>query len=431
MGTKTSFFLVIEGLDGSGKTEMARRLTKNLRFQFGDDVNLTFEPHDPSCAGLFIRQVLTKKVKADSLTIALAFAANRLDHCDRVIVPFLSEKKSKRRIVICDRYYLSSLVYQTNENISIGEVMNLNKKARKPDLIMFFNASNAVCSERMKIRDQDKELYETDLKKTRQKYIDGIEYLRSRGEKVIEIDANGSYDDVLANMIDAINANSPEWLKVQPMLHLDYGVEVINVNGGNGITLSRVAQNIFDKLMLYQIFQSEDMAALLVKVEDEVKNTILSRSIDELGYLFLDYLRFNNFDIGKKFSWSDVDAFYVDLSLPLPISLRGIAILGNELHSEMIIQRKIANNNFDALSFVLLFLPAVRQKENYFEREYIVTEDQKIVAPSIKKFYKDDLVSALISQVVKLIQSEYSEMILSLPHIKSELFDFCAARGLT
>lgn len=430
MSIKNSFFLVIEGLDGSGKTEMARRLAKNIRSQFGDIANLTFEPHDPSCAGLFIRQILTHRVEADPLTTALAFAANRLDHCDRVIKPYLSDVRYQNRVVICDRYYLSSLVYQTTQDISIDDVMSLNKKAIKPDLIMFFNASNKVCAARMKKRDQDKELFEKDLTETRKKYLTAIEYLNSRGENIVEIDANGSQEEVLRNIIAALNNHSPEWLKVQSTLLPSYEADVINVNGGNGITLSREAQNVFNRILPYQITQSDDMNILLNRIEDEAKNTILSKSVDELGYLFLDYLRVNKFSVGEKFSWSDVDTFYVDYSLPLSISLRGIVILGNEIHKEMIIQRKLANHKFDALSFILLFLPTVRQKENYFESEYIVTGDQKVIAPTIKKFYKDDITSALILQVVKLIQSEFSETIMAFPEIKSDLVDFCATRDL-
>jgi dTMP kinase len=122
-----SFFLVIEGLDGSGKTEIARRLAQVLQMTFKDKIKLTFEPHDPSCAGLFIRQVLMKKIRKFSpRTLALAFAANRLDHCDREITPFLTQ--GKKRVVVCDRYYLSSLVYQTTRDISTKEVIEYASK---------------------------------------------------------------------------------------------------------------------------------------------------------------------------------------------------------------------------------------------------------------------------------------------------------------
>lgn len=430
MISKNSFFLVIEGLDGSGKTEMARRLDKNLKLQFGDNVKLTFEPHDPSCAGLFIRQILTKRIEADPLTIALAFAANRLDHCDRVLKPFLFDASNQHRIVICDRYYLSSLVYQTNKEIGIEEIMKLNRKSIKPDLIMFFNASNKVCSERMKKRDQEKELFESNLSETRNKYLTAIDYLRSRGENVIEIDANGTQDDVLTNMTSALNNNSPEWLKVQPTLKLNYEAEVINVNGGTGFSLSAEAEKLFNKIMPFQLTSQNDVNVLLNKVEAEAKIFVSSKSIDELGYLFLDYLRNSGYVISGKFSWSDVDAFYADFSLPLSVSLRGIVILGNEIHKEMIVQRKVSTHKFDALSFILLFLPAFRQKENYFENDFLVTGDQKIVAPSIRKFYKDDITSALIMEVLEKIQIEFSETLLGFPEFKADIRNFCLDKGL-
>ena len=88
-------------------------------------------------------------------TLALAFAANRLNHCDREINPFLSQ--GENRIVLCDRYYLSSLVYQTNNRISMSEVMGYNNLARKPDIILFLDVSNRVCYERMKKRATSKE----------------------------------------------------------------------------------------------------------------------------------------------------------------------------------------------------------------------------------------------------------------------------------
>jgi len=436
MNTKNSFFLVIEGLDGSGKTEMSRRLTKNLKValsdEFSETVKFTFEPHDPSCAGLFIRQILTHRIipKPDSMTIALAFAANRLDHCDRVIKPYLDSKESQHRLVICDRYYLSSLAYQSVDNLSIEDIMNLNKKALKPDLILFLNASNTICSERMKKRDEEKELFEKSLTETRKKYISAIEYLKSKGESVVEVNANGTYDDVLANMIDAINPYSPEWLKIQPALQLDYEPEVINVNGGQGITLSEEAKSIFEKIMPFQIDGFDDMNALLIKAEEEVKQKIIATSLDDLGYLFLDYLRTSGFVVGDKFAWSDVDAFWIDMTMPLDVNQRGIAILGNEIHKELIVHKKVAYNNFDSLNFILLFLPSARQEENYFETEFLSTSDQKVFSPSVKRFYKDDITKALTAEVISLLQEEFGETLIAMPTIKQALYSFCKSRKL-
>lgn len=436
MSAKNNFFLVIEGLDGSGKSEMARRLSKNLRValrdDFGKTVKLTWEPHDPSCAGLFIRQTLTHSInpKPDSMTIALAFAANRLDHCDRVIAPFIKSSESSNHVVICDRYYLSSLVYQSVDGLSIEEIMNLNRKALKPDLILFLNADDKICSDRMKKREEEKEFFEKNLRETRKKYYSAIKYLETTGELVEEVDANGNQDEVLANMIDKINLHSPEWLKLQPAFQIDYEPEVINVNGGNGITISKVAKDIFDDLMPFQMFSANDMDELLQSAEKESIRKVMEMNLDDLGYLFLDHLRTNGFVISDKFSWTDVDAFWVDMQMPLGVKQKGIAILGNEIHKELIIYKKVAYNRFEALNFILLFLPSVRQKENYFESEFLSAIDEQVFSPAVKRFYKDDIATALTSVVISYLQDEFAETLIALPVIKQVLYSFCESRKL-
>jgi len=86
--SKNSLFIVIEGLDGSGKSTLARQLAIFLNTIYSNKIKLTFEPHDGSTSGLYIRQVLEKKITNFShRTLALAFAANRMDHGARVITP--------------------------------------------------------------------------------------------------------------------------------------------------------------------------------------------------------------------------------------------------------------------------------------------------------------------------------------------------------
>jgi dTMP kinase len=206
-----NFFLVIEGLDGSGKTEISRRLQQTLQGTHHSEVELTFEPHDPSAAGQFIRDVLAKKIKTTDRTLALAFALNRADHNDRLINPFLDA--GQQRILICDRYYLSSLVYQSTLEITMEQVLLLNEGARRPDLIIFLDASAETCYTRMSKRPQDRELFERNLEATRQKYLQAMDFLRQRGEIVLEVNADGDRHSVFNALLDTLTKHGPSWLQ--------------------------------------------------------------------------------------------------------------------------------------------------------------------------------------------------------------------------
>ncbi len=210
----SSYFVVIEGLDGVGKTELSRRLAAALKQRLGAErVRLSHEPNDEFCAGRFLRDVLARRIRpVDDWTLALAFAANRADHTSRLISPFLDGGPAGR-VMVCDRYYLSSLVYQSSEALPAAQVMALNRGARQPDLILFLDASNEVCYERMNRRDKDPEMFEDQLEQLREKYREGIEFLRARGEVVEIVDAGGDIPAVLAQMLACIEHHGPAWLR--------------------------------------------------------------------------------------------------------------------------------------------------------------------------------------------------------------------------
>ncbi len=198
-------FIVIEGLDGSGKSTAAKRLAEVLEKKHGKKVLSTYEPNNPSCGGDYIRDVLTKKItRFTPRTLALAFAANRLDHGDRIIQPFL--EKGDDHIVICDRYYFSSLVYQSDESFPFSAVMQLNELARKPDIILFLNVSNDVCFQRINKRNQPLELFEENMEETRRKYFAAIEFLRKeRNENIVEINGDGTVEETVIQMVKALD----------------------------------------------------------------------------------------------------------------------------------------------------------------------------------------------------------------------------------
>ena len=210
---KDALFIVIEGLDGSGKSSASKGLMERLEKIYPNKIKRSYEPHNPSCGGTFIRDVLEKRIpQFDPFVLSLAYAANRLDHNTRIINPWLEQ--GENHILICDRYYLSSLVYNSADDFSYDQVMLINKNARKPDIIFFLNVSAAVCQERMDKRNEPAELFETKLDTYREKYFTAIKYLQQeRGQKVIEIDGNLPLEKVIDTLEKNIFKHFPTWDK--------------------------------------------------------------------------------------------------------------------------------------------------------------------------------------------------------------------------
>lgn len=216
--TDDSFFVVIEGMDGAGKSSIARQLHDSLSPTHGERVLLSYEPHDPSAAGRYIREVLAQRLKASPRALALAFALNRIDHLDTVINPFLAA--GGKRIVISDRYTLSSLVYQSTDGLSMEDVYQLNRWARQPDISLYLSVSPHNCYARLRNRPQDRELFERNLAERSQKYEAAIALLRNKGEIMLEVDANPALTDVFTSVIHRLKDHGPEWLRIQPPLLL-------------------------------------------------------------------------------------------------------------------------------------------------------------------------------------------------------------------
>ena len=101
-------FITFEGGDGSGKTTQFRLFAEYLRDR-GFDVVTTREPGGTKIAEA-IRAILLdpERTEMDSMTEALLFAAGRAQHVAELIRPSVEAGK----IVLCDRFVDSSIVYQ-------------------------------------------------------------------------------------------------------------------------------------------------------------------------------------------------------------------------------------------------------------------------------------------------------------------------------
>jgi dTMP kinase len=192
MGKKGSF-IVIEGLDGSGKTTQATILAKRLSRRH--KLILTAEPSQGKI-GTFIRTACLYEEKRLPTEIeALLFAADRIEHIRNEVKPALDEGK----LVICDRYYYSSLAYQGSVGLSIDWIKTINTCALHPDFSVFIDVEPERVLNRLQRRKSIMETLETQ-RKVREvylKFVEEGELIRVDGDKPREVLAEVLYAKVL------------------------------------------------------------------------------------------------------------------------------------------------------------------------------------------------------------------------------------------
>ncbi len=149
-------FWVLEGLDGAGTTTQLKNLEGYMQ-EKGLPVFRTAEPTIYE-TGKFIRRVLSGEVRVPQSTVAYLFAADRDNHLNNPEYGVISHLE-KGETVISDRYFFSSLAYQ-----SIGfdyEVISqLNGRFPFPECVLYVDTPVEDCISRIDSRGDDKEIYE-------------------------------------------------------------------------------------------------------------------------------------------------------------------------------------------------------------------------------------------------------------------------------
>lgn len=168
MGEHQGVFLVIDGIDGSGKTTHSKTLSYSLKKK-GFEVEYTMEPSNGT-VGRFIRSEVVSKKKLTPEVEALLFAADRFEHLKNEIIPWLDERK----VVVCDRYVYASIVYQGVQNVDIKWIESLNHFAIEPDLAIYLDVDPKIGLERIK---REKSIFENleFQKRIRKNYLNLVE----------------------------------------------------------------------------------------------------------------------------------------------------------------------------------------------------------------------------------------------------------------
>ena len=153
-------FITFEGGEGTGKTTIINYISKYLE-EKGYRVITTREPGGIDIAEQ-IRSIIldVKNTKMDYRTEALLYAASRTQHLAEKVIPALNENK----IVLCDRYLDSSLVYQgIARGLGIDNVLKVNMFATEymPNITFFIDVKPEICFKRLK--DNNREMDRLDL----------------------------------------------------------------------------------------------------------------------------------------------------------------------------------------------------------------------------------------------------------------------------
>lgn len=203
--SERGLFIVIEGVDGSGKTTQSELLSAYLR-GLGRKVHHTAEPTATGLGGM-VRDGLGAEHPRTSDELAAMFLADRVAHN-------VSPKSGIRQYVeggtdvVCDRYYYSSIAYQgVDGSLEWVADMNLNcPSIMKPDICIFIDLDPEKCLEHIRAGRSHFEIYEENaavISETRRRYGIVFNMLAGR-DKIVIVDGARSREEVFADIRAAV-----------------------------------------------------------------------------------------------------------------------------------------------------------------------------------------------------------------------------------
>lgn len=199
-------FIVLEGIDGSGKTTQLNKIKEYVAKEFPNkDIIFTREPGGlDNHIGEELREVILNN-EMDDYTRVLLYAASRYEHQLKI-----KEWIADNKIVICDRYIYSSLAYNSNNISEMNEILNINRynDIIKPNAILFYRINMDTYNERKRNRSNERELDALEQKpdsffiKSSKFYTTAFNLTKAN---VIEINSNRSIEEVTSDTLEIID----------------------------------------------------------------------------------------------------------------------------------------------------------------------------------------------------------------------------------
>ncbi|MBU3100807.1 MULTISPECIES: dTMP kinase [Clostridium] len=195
--------IVLEGPDGSGKTTQIELLEKHLQ-DSGYEVVRVREPGGTEISEK-IREIIldNDNCKMSYMCEALLYAASRAQLVSEVIKPALDKSK----IVICDRFVYSSMVYQgIGRGLGMERIKSINEVALdglKPDLTFMITIPYEEGLNRKK-KQGSLDRLENSGKEFHKKVFEGYMDICIKYDKIEVLDGNRSVEEIQKDIINTI-----------------------------------------------------------------------------------------------------------------------------------------------------------------------------------------------------------------------------------
>jgi dTMP kinase len=188
-------FIVLEGIDGTGKSTHAKRLGSYYS-SLGQEVVLSREPTDGPWGRKLRESASTSRL--DPEEELEFFLRDRREHVEQVILPSLEQGK----VVILDRYYFSTMAYQGARGFDPAEIRRRNEAfAPVPDWLFILDVEVEIALQRIGSRGDVANHFERRESLERCREI----FLSLRDESFVRvIPASGDMDEIAHRIIDCL-----------------------------------------------------------------------------------------------------------------------------------------------------------------------------------------------------------------------------------
>lgn len=202
--------ITFEGIDGSGKTTLAKELSKKLQAA-GLDLILTKEPGATS-VGTDIRSLVQHQAsKLHRLAELFLFAADRAQHVAEVVKPALQSKK----LVLSDRMADSSRAYQgfgrRIDKDFLESVIDKALQGIKPDIVFYLMLDTQKAWQRILNRKEKLTRFEAQDKDFYEAVIRGFNTIFAERPEVVFLNAEQTPQELL----EKAYTYTLEWLNIK------------------------------------------------------------------------------------------------------------------------------------------------------------------------------------------------------------------------